>query len=392
MFEFQILHQDISTKARTGLFTTPHGVIETPIFMPVGTLGSVKGVSPRELSEIHAQIILANTYHLYLRPGHKLIRQMGGLHRWMNWDLPILTDSGGFQVFSLGKGNKNGNSQVKLNDDGVEFKSHLDGSIHYLNPEIVMDIEHDLGADIIMALDECAPHNSTKEYSRTALERTHAWAQRCLTHHQELEAKKNTPNSDTAGRDPQALFPIIQGTLHEDLRIESTQFISSLDTPGIAIGGLSVGEERSEMYHILDIMQPHYPEQKPRYLMGVGTPLDLLESIERGVDMFDCVHATRIARHGCFYNNDGRHQITNEQYKADSLPLDPEDPENPTYQFSRSYIRHLLREKEMLGLRLLSLNNLYFLLKLMEKIRASIKQNNFKTFKADFLARFRDAV
>jgi queuine tRNA-ribosyltransferase len=387
VFEFKTLHQDTSTKARTGLFTTPHGVIETPIFMPVGTRGSVKGVSPGELTEINAQIILANTYHLYLRPGHKLVRQMGGLHKWMNWDKPILTDSGGYQIFSLGEGNKNGNSNVKLSDDGVEFKSHLDGAKHYLTPETVMDIEHDLGADIIMALDECAPHDSSKQYAQAALTRTHNWVQRCLTRHQELESQK-----DPAVREPQALFPIIQGTLFEGLRVESTKFISELNAPGIAIGGLSVGEERSEMYHILDIMHPHYPEQKPRYLMGVGTPLDLLEGIERGIDMFDCVHATRIARHGCFYNNDGRHQISNEQFKADSLPLDPEDPENPTFQFSRSYIRHLLREKEMLGLRLLSLNNLYFLLKLMEKVRASIKQNNFKTFKADFLARFKDAV
>lgn len=355
--------------------------------MPVGTLGSVKGISPQELSQIGSQIILANTYHLYLRPGHKLIREMGGLHKWMNWDKPILTDSGGFQVFSLGEGNKNGNSKVKLTDDGVEFKSHLDGSKHYLTPEIIIDIEQDLGADIIMVLDECAPHNSSKEYARAALNRTHDWAKRCLAHHQKLEFEK-----DPATRPPQALFPIIQGTLFEDLRIESTKFISELDTPGIAIGGLSVGEERPQMYHILDIMHAHYPEQKPRYLMGVGTPLDLLESIERGIDMFDCVHATRVARHGCFYNNDGRHQISNEQFKADSLPLDPEDPENPTREFSRSYIRHLLREKEMLGLRLLSLNNLYFLLKLMEKVRTSIKHNNFKTFKADFLARFKDAV
>lgn len=387
MFEFQILHQDTTSKARTGILNTPHGQIETPIFMPVGTRGSVKGLSPDELKAIHSQIILANTYHLYLRPGHKLIRQMGGLHKWANWDKPILTDSGGFQIFSLGKGNKSGNNNVKLTADGVEFKSHLDGSKHYLTPESVIEIEQDLGADIIMVLDECAPHDSTKEYARTALERTHSWAKRCVTQHQKMESEK-----DPVLRDPQALFPIIQGTLFDDLRVEATQFIASLDTPGIAIGGLSVGEERSHMYHIMDVMHPHYPEHKPRYLMGVGTPIDLLESIDRGIDMFDCVHATRIARHGCFYTNEGRHQIKNDQFKADPLPLDPEDSENPTREFSRSYIRHLLREDEMLGLRLLSIHNLYFLLKLMEKIRASIKQNNFKTFKADFLARFKDAV
>ncbi|MCC6643715.1 tRNA guanosine(34) transglycosylase Tgt [Candidatus Peregrinibacteria bacterium] len=386
MFEFQILAKDSNSKARRGLFQTPHGVIETPIFMPVGTLGSVKGVSPDELEQIGAQIILANTYHLYLRPGDQLIRQMGGLHQWTQWKKPILTDSGGFQVFSMGHGSKSGNNRVKISEDGVEFKSHLDGQKHYFSPEKVIEIEHNLGADIIMALDECAPHNSEKKYAQAALDRTHRWAERCVKHHQELEKAKN------GQRPEQALFPIIQGTLFEDLRLESTQFISSLNTHGLAIGGLSVGEERSEMYHILDIMQPHYPEQKPRYLMGVGTPNDLLESIERGIDMFDCVHATRVARHGCFYNNDGRHQIKNEEYKLDQLPLDPEDPNNPTAKFSRSYIRHLVKENEMLGIRLLTLNNLYFLLKLMEKVREHISAGTFTTFKKNFLSRFQDSV
>ena len=385
MFEFQILAKDPRSKARRGLFSTPHGQIETPIFMPVGTLGSVKGLAPEELEKAHAQIILANTYHLYLRPGHELIARMGGLHRWINWPYPILTDSGGFQVFSLGAGSKKGGNKVKISDEGVEFKSHLDGSRHYLTPEKTVEIEHALGADIIMALDECAPHDSDKNYARQAMERTHRWAEKCQKRHLELEKDKNL-----SLRPAQALFPIIQGTVYDDLRIESAQFIKNLDTPGIAIGGLSVGEERAVMNHVLEILEPHYPANKPRYLMGVGTPLDLLEGIERGIDMFDCVHATRIARHGCFYNATGRHHIANEKFATDPLPLAPEDPQNPTTKFSRSYIRHLVKENEMLGIRLLSINNLYFLLKLMEETRLSISSGNFIDFKELTLKNFHD--
>lgn len=385
MFEFTILAKDPRSKARRGLFSTPHGQIETPIFMPVGTLGSVKGLSPDELEQAHSQIILANTYHLYLRPGHELIGRLGGLHRWINWPHPILTDSGGFQVFSLGMGSKKGGSKVKISDEGVHFKSHLDGSRHFLTPEKVIEIEHALGADIIMALDECAPHDSEKKYARLAMERTHRWAQKCLQKHRQLENEK-----DASLHPPQALFPIIQGTVFEDLRSESARFIRDLDTPGIAIGGLSVGEERTVMNHILDLLAEHYPENKPRYLMGVGAPLDLLEGIERGVDMFDCVHATRIARHGCFYNSEGRHHIANGKFTADPLPLDPLDPHNPTAKFSRSYIRHLVKEKEMLGIRLLSLNNLYFLLELMEKARQAISAGNYTAFKEATLKNFHD--
>lgn len=387
MFEFQILANDSQTKARVGVLSTPHGLIQTPIFMPVGTLGSVKGISPNELEEINAQIILANTYHLYLRPGHKLVRQMGGLHKWINWNKPILTDSGGFQVFSLGKGNKHGTSKVKISEEGVEFKSHLDGSKHFFTPEKVIEIEHDLGADIIMALDECAPIDSSKEYAKEALKRTHQWAKRCLDYHNKLESEK-----DPTLHPPQAFFPIVQGTIHPDLRIESLKYISELDTPGIAIGGLSVGEERPVMYSILETLSQHYPEAKPRYLMGVGTPNDLLEAIERGIDMFDCVHATRVARHGCFYNKYGRHQIKNEEFKTDPLPLDPEDQNNPTAKFSRSYIRHLVKENEILGIRLLSINNLYFLLNLMKQARTAITKGEYASFKKQFLENFRDSV
>ncbi len=370
MFEFHLQNTDLKTSARAGVFKTPHGSIETPTFMPVGTLGSVKGVSPDELESIHAQIILANTYHLYLRPGHKLIKSMGGLHKWMNWPHPILTDSGGYQVFSL-------NENVKIKDDGVEFKSHLDGSKHFFSPEKVMEIENDLGADIIMQIDECAPHDCPKHYARKAMERTHRWAQECLKNH---------------GNAEQALFPIVQGTIHEDLRIESAKFMAELDTPGIGIGGLSVGEERDQMYHILDVINPHLPKEKPRYLMGVGTPIDLLEGVERGIDMFDCVHATRIARHGNFYTREGRENIKNAKFLKDDLPLEPSDPDNPTANFSRSYIHHLVKEREMFGLRLLSIHNLHFLLQMMSGARKAILENRFSEYKRDFLSTFRHSV
>jgi queuine tRNA-ribosyltransferase len=390
MFKFDLNHQDTSSKARLGTFHTPHGSIQTPIFMPVGTLGSVKGVSPQELKDIQAQIILANTYHLYLRPGHELVQKMGGLHKWMNWDKPILTDSGGFQVFSLGKGIKTGKPYMKVTDEGVQFKSHLNGSKHFFSPEKVIEIEQALGADIIMQLDECAPHDSSKQYAEQALKRTHDWAERCLKKHQEMEEEKaqNPQINNNVTANPQALFPIIQGTMFEDLRIQSAQFLGNLPTPGIAIGGLSVGEERSVMYNILDVLEPHLPAHKPRYLMGVGTPPDLLEGIARGIDMFDCVHATRIARHGCFYNKLGRQQIKNEIYKDDPLPLDPEDLNSPVAGFSRSYLRHLLHENEMLGMRILSIHNLYFLLRLMQDSREAIANNSFLQFKNDFLKNF----
>ncbi len=384
MFEFEIKNQE--GKARCGVFKTPHGNIETPIFMPVGTLGSVKSVSADELEAIGSQIILANTYHLFLRPGEQLIKAMGGLHKWSAWNKPILTDSGGYQVFSLGEGNKAGESNVKIKADGVEFRSHLDGSKHFFTPEKVIEIEHALGADIIMQLDECAPHDSEKNYARQAMERTYKWAQQSVKHHQKLEQHKN------AQTPPQALFPIIQGTIHDDLRAEATKQIASLDTPGIAIGGLSVGEERATMYHILDVIEPHLPYKKPRYLMGVGTPIDLLESIERGVDMFDCVHATRIARHGSFYNSEGRQNIKNAKYFSDPLPLDQEYSHPLTEKYSRSYLHHLIKEGEMLGLRILSIHNLHFLLKLMEKARAHILASTYSQFKKDFLNKFKSSV
>ncbi len=385
-FEFQLQFQDQQTGARAGLLHTPHGLIETPVFMPVGTLGSVKGLAPEDLHAVGAQIILANTYHLMLRPGEDLIAEHGGLAKWTNWQKPMLTDSGGFQVFSLGEGNKKGNNNVKISDDGVKFKSHLDGSSHFLTPEKVMEIETKLGADIIMQLDECAPVDSSKEYAQKALDRTHAWAERSLIKHQELEKQK----LDSANPPPpQALFPIIQGTIHHDLRIASTKFQGNLPCHGVAIGGLSVGEKNETMYEILSVIQPHLPVHKPHYLMGVGTPKDLLESIERGIDMFDCVHATRIARHGCFYDQDGRQHITNNKYKNDPTPLDPTQVNSPIKQYSKSYIRHLFQENEMLALRLLSMHNLYFLIELTKQARQAILTNSFSTFKNRFFSHFK---
>jgi queuine tRNA-ribosyltransferase len=388
MFQFKILKQETKTRARRGILTTPHGEIHTPIFMPCGTAGAVKTVSPDELKQVGAQIILGNTYHLYLRPGHELIKKMGGLHKWINWDKPILTDSGGFQVFSLGANKKNHGekgktSSVKITEDGVEFKSHLDGSKHFFSPEKVIEIEHALGADIIMPLDECAPADSSVLYAKQALKRTQDWLEKCLKKHQELEKDKNFTEL------PQALFPIVQGVIFDELRKDAVKFCAELPTHGIAIGGLSVGEERAVMRHILEIMYPHFPTEKPRYLMGVGTPLDILESIERGIDMFDCVHATRIARHGCFYDEFGRQQIKNEIYKADSSPLQIDCACYACTNFSKSYIRHLIREQETFGARLLTIHNLHFLLELMQKIRESIMEDNFTSFKKDFLNTFK---
>jgi len=382
MFKFKTVKNDPKTKARTGIFTTPHGKIQTPIFMPVGTLATVKSLSPHELEDVGSQIILANTYHLYLRPGHELIKKMGGLHKWMNWNKPILTDSGGYQVFSLGAGKKSPDKKnhVKILDEGVEFRSHLDGSKHFLTPEKVMEIEQALGADIIMAFDECAPHDSTHDYAKIAMERTHSWLKRCVKKHTQLQKKR--------GNFEQALFPIIQGVIFDDLRIESTKFCASQDLPGIAIGGLSVGEKREDMYRILETIHEHYPKEKPRYLMGVGTPKDIFEAVERGIDMFDCVHATRLARHANFYNNEGRQHIKNSKYKADASPLEKNCKCYTCQNFNKSYIRHLMMEEEMLGARLLTIHNLHFLLDLMSKIRDSINEGKFLKFKKQFFKKF----
>jgi len=371
MFDFIIKNKE--SCARTGIFKTPHGEIKTPIFMPVGTKGTVKTMTPDNLNSINAEIILANTYHLMLRPGEKLIKKMGGIHKWTNWNKPILTDSGGFQIFSL-------KDITKISEEGAEFKCYLDGSKHIITPEKAIKIQTDIGADIIMAFDECAPGTSSKSYAKEAMERTHRWAKRCKKEHQKLaKLRKN----------PQALFPIIQGVTYDDLRIESAKFIRDLDLPGIAIGGLSVGESKEQMYHTLEILNPYLPEQKPRYLMGVGTPEDLIEAIDRGIDMFDCVLPTRLGRHGAFWDLSGRHSITNKKFAQDESPLDKKCTCYTCKNFSRSYIRHLITENEILGMHLLTLHNLHFLINLTNEAKTNIEKGTFGKFKQQFFKHYK---
>ena len=384
MFNFQITAKAEKGSARRGVFSTSHGDIQTPVFMPVGTKATVKTQSVDNLKSIGSQIILANAYHLFLRPGEDLVAKMGGLHKWTNWDRPILTDSGGFQVFSLGqekgfhKNNPN-KTTIKIDDNGVEFKSFLDGSLHYITPESSMEIQHKLGADIIMAFDECAPANSSKEYLTSAMERTHKWAHRCKKAHLKLLKDQNHQ---------QALFPIVQGGAQQDLRAQSADFINSLDLHGNAIGGLSVGEGKEIMYESIETVNKYLSKEKPRYLMGVGTPEDLLESVDRGIDMFDCVHPTRMGRHGSYWNLDGRHGIKKAINKDDQNPLQENCQCYTCQNHSRSYLRHLITENETLGLQLMSTHNLHFLLQLMRDVRESITNQSFSTFKANFLKRF----
>ena len=365
-FEFQLDQKCKETKARTGRFMTPHGLIHTPVFMPVGTKATVKSLDSRDMRELGTEILLCNTYHLAMRPGSKLVAEMGGLHKWMSWDGPILTDSGGFQVFSL-------RDSCKITDDGVQFQSHLDGSKHFFTPEVAMQIQEELGADIIMAFDECAPAGVDHKGAKRAMKRTHDWIKRCI------KAKK---------RKDQALFPIVQGSSYKDLREESAKFMANLDLPGVAIGGVSVGEDFTTKFQAIDYALPHLPEDKPRYLMGVGTPDDILHAVERGIDMFDCVLATRLARHGAFWDFDGRHDITIARYKKDASPLCPWTEHPASMNYSKSYIHHLLKEKELLGIRLLSMHNIAFLFQLMKQIRYHIEAGSFPEFKEDFLARY----
>ncbi len=339
--------------------------------MPVGTKASVKTMKPEELKEIGADIILANTYHLYLRPGHKLIKKMGGLHKFMNWNGPILTDSGGFQVFSLGSTYKHRasskkkiqNNLVKITDNGVEFRSILDGSKHFFSPEKVMEIEHDLGADIIMTFDECPPADATKKYVKESMEKTHNWALRCKKEHLKLNAKQ---------KNQQALFPIIQGGMHPDLRKESAKYMVELDLPGIAIGGLAVGEPRETTWKMVDAILPYLPEDKPRYIMGIGTPEDIKEAIKRGIDMFDCVLPTRLGRHGSAFTNRGQIHIKNESNKYSSDPIDKQCDCYVCKNFTRAYLRHLIMEDEILGVHLLSWHNIAFLIDVVNREKSRI--------------------
>jgi queuine tRNA-ribosyltransferase len=354
MFEFKITAKN--NKSRTGIFSTPHGDLITPVFAPVGTQATVKTLTPEHLKDINASLVLSNTYHLYLRPGDELVRDMGGLHNFMQWHNPMLTDSGGFQVFSLAQ-------TRKIDDDGVTFKSHIDGSTHRFTPEKSIAIQENLGADIIMAFDECADPNDSA-YIKKALERTHRWAERSL--------KAKT-------RADQALFGIVQGGVNPDLRAESAKFISSLDTPGIAIGGLSVGETKQEMHDTLDVVTPLLPDLKPRYLMGVGTPEDLINGVARGIDIFDCVLPTRLARHHSAFAPEGRLNLMNASFARDERPIDETCDCYACKTFTRAYIRHLIVAKELLAGTLISIHNLRALIRLMEQIRIYIADGSFES-------------
>jgi len=361
MFHFELIATD--GRARAGLFHTPHGPVETPVFAPVGTHGTVKAMSPQDLHQVGATLVLANTYHLYLRPGDERIARLGGLHRFMGWDGPLLTDSGGFQVFSLGE-------LRELDDEGVTFRSHLDGSIHRLTPEKAIRIQENLGADIIMALDEC-PEPLDYAYNVEALERTHRWAERCREAHR---------------REDQALFGIVQGGVFPDLRRKSAAFLTALDFPGYAIGGLSVGEPKAQTYAMLDLLDPLLPADRPRYLMGVGTPEDLVEGVARGVDIFDCVLPTRMARHGAALTRTGRLNMRNARFAEDPTPLDPTCTCYTCQHFSRAYLRHLVQNNEILGHHLLTRHNLHTLIQLMREIRAAILTGRFQQFRRRFWA------
>ena len=362
-FSFELIAEDQQTNARAGLIHTPHGDIPTPVFAPVGTQATVKTLTPGDLYELNASLILSNTYHLYLRPGPELIADFGGLHHFMQWERPILTDSGGFQVFSL-------EGLRKINADGVTFRSHLDGSTHHFTPERVIAIQEKLGADIIMAFDECPPPNDYN-YNVEALRRTHQWAERCQAAQQ---------------RTDQALYGIVQGGVFEDLRTQSAEFLTAHDFPGYGIGGLSVGETKAEMHAMLDVLHPILPHHKPRYLMGVGSPEDLFEGVARGVDQFDCVLPTRIARNGAVFTHQGRVNLRNARFAADKNPIEASCTCYTCRTFSRAYLRHLVVAKETLVLRLATLHNLHFMLEIMRRIRQAILAGTFATYKTQFLA------
>lgn len=367
MFRYELIKEDKHTGARLGKIHTNHGVINTPIFMPVGTQATVKSMTSEDLKEMDANIILGNTYHLYLRPGQEIMEKAGGLHKFMNWDRPILTDSGGFQVFSL-------NDLRKITEEGVEFCSHLDGSRHFMSPEKSIDMQNTIGADIIMCFDECAPADADYEYTKKSMEMTTRWAKRCKDAHKRP--------------DDQALFGIVQGGMYEDLRAESVRGLTEIDFPGYSIGGLSVGESKDTMYRILDAMVPLLPKDKPRYLMGVGSVDALLEGVIRGVDMFDCVLQTRIARNGTAMTSQGKVVVRNATYKEDFTPLDPECDCFVCRNYTRAYLRHLVKCNEILGARLLTYHNLYFTLKLMEKVRNAIMEDSLLAFKESFFQKY----
>ena len=364
--KFRLLTKDAGSKARTGIVETAHGAIQTPIFMPVGTLGSVKGVHQRDLADdIQAQIILGNTYHLYLRPGLDILRGAGGLHKFIGWDRPMLTDSGGYQVFSL-------SDNRKLTREGAIFKSHIDGSKHMFSPEIVVDIQRTIGADIIMAFDECAPYPSEHKYAEKSVELTHHWLDRGLKHFAETEPHYGYE---------QTFFPIVQGCTFKDLRIQSAEYIAAKGCDGNAIGGLAVGEPADEMYAMIEVVNQILPEDKPRYLMGVGTPVNILESIALGVDMFDCVMPSRNGRNGQLFTNQGVMNMRNEKWKDDFSPIDSEGTSFVDKFYTKAYLRHLVTNKEMLGAQIATMHNLAFYLSLVERARKHIAEGDFSSWK-----------
>lgn len=363
---FELLHTCKQSGARLGVLHTPHGDIPTPIYMPVGTQATVKAMTPREMEEINAKIILSNTYHLHLRPGEDIIREAGGLHTFMDWQHPILTDSGGFQVFSLSE-------LRKITEEGAAFRSHLDGSKQFISPEISMDIQEALGSDIAMAFDVCTAYPCDHKTAEDAMRRTHRWAERCKKHHT---------------RSDQALFGIVQGAFFEDLRVESAKALADMDFPGYGIGGLSVGEPKPVMYDMLEKIEPYMPKNKPRYLMGVGTPDCFLEGVLRGVDMFDCVLATRIARNGTCFTKKGRLVVRNAQYARDFTPIEEDCDCYACRHFTRAYVRHLLKAEEITGGRLTSIHNLRFLIRMMEEIREAIAQDRFLDYRKEFYEKY----
>ncbi|HZD86168.1 MAG TPA: tRNA guanosine(34) transglycosylase Tgt [Gemmatimonadaceae bacterium] len=385
-FSFQI--EGTAGAARAGVFSTPHGPVETPAFMPVGTLATVKALDPEDLIRMGASMILGNAYHLHLRPGDDVVREMGGLHRFMQWDGPILTDSGGFQVFSL-------EGLRTIDEEGVEFQSHIDGSRRFFTPELVMQIERNLGADVIMQFDHVIPGQSDEASARDASERSIRWLARCLAEVQRLEQTQPLEDPPREGfpadnpRNHQALFPIVQGGIHAHLRREAAEAIQSMhDWAGFGVGGLSVGEEKDAMYEMIDVVNDALPKTHPRYLMGVGFPEDLIEAIRRGVDLFDCVAPTRMGRNGGVFTRDGRLNIKRTEFRTDPRPLDPDCDCSACTRFTRAYLRHLFVSNEILGLRLLSLHNVHFLLSLARSARQSILRGDLEHWSREWLARY----
>ena len=369
---YKIINRD--GRAKSAEFQTVHGTIQTPVFMNVGTAAAIKGaVSTQDLQEIHTQVELSNTYHLHVRPGDHIVKQMGGLHKFMVWDKPILTDSGGFQVFSLA-------GLRKIKEEGVYFQSHVDGRKIFMGPEESMQIQSNLASTIAMAFDECPPHPATREYMQKSVDRTTRWLHRCKAEMGRLNGLEDTINKN------QMLFAINQGGTFEDIRIAHAKEIAKMDLDGYAIGGLAVGESHEEMYRILDAVVPHLPLEKPTYLMGVGTPANILEAVDRGVDFFDCVYPSRNGRHGHAYTNFGKINLMNKKFETDPRPMEPGCQCPACKHYSRAYIRHLLKAKEMLGLRLIVLHNLYFYNTMMEEIRAAIRENRYQEYKAAKLA------